>query len=465
MRREKIFGTILLSWFIVLSTLGQKLSIEGGYLVNTGSVTLSDNIGLNVDGIMNNKGGSQINFYGNSLQSIEGSSSPFFSNMHLNNNSLGLQLYTNISLNGSLNMTDGDLDLLDQTLTLGLNGVIMGENANSRIKATDGSGDYSHQQDAGTGQIIRTINISSSGVNNAAGLGIDLNPNSNWGSTSISRGHQRQVGFDGDNSVFRRYIISPSNALDLSASISISYNPNELNGYNAGSLKMYQLVDNGAKGTQWQELSSTDNGSSVSATTIDNDDNQIIITLANTDKTLPVDLLDFEAFCNNGSVLLQWHTSSEVNNDYFIVEKSFDGIHFETIAQVNGKGNSNTLQAYDLLDYNQGGNLSYYRLTQVDFDGKKESFKVITSTCGQKINPEFSIQNPVTHSMIIRTSEFLLEQVDLEIYDIHGERVLKVPLCRNQSFWQVNLQYLSTGTYFLRLIYQGKTENFKLLKL
>ncbi|MBN8696291.1 MAG: DUF2341 domain-containing protein [Bacteroidetes bacterium] len=84
---------------------------------------------------------------------------------------------------------------------------------------------------------------------------------------------------------------------------------------------------------------------------------------------LPIELLTFEAIQEEEKVNVKWITASEINNDYFVVDKTKDFIHFETVSTLDGAGNSVTpvnYQLYDLAPYN---GLSYYRLKQVDFNG------------------------------------------------------------------------------------------------
>ncbi len=85
---------------------------------------------------------------------------------------------------------------------------------------------------------------------------------------------------------------------------------------------------------------------------------------------LPVNYLFFEAEkITNSEVLLSWGTIEEVDNDYFIIQRSSDGINFEDIGVVDGKGNSTAANYYNYTDYNPGTGMVYYRLKQVDFDG------------------------------------------------------------------------------------------------
>jgi len=69
------------------------------------------------------------------------------------------------------------------------------------------------------------------------------------------------------------------------------------------------------------------------------------------------------------SIRLTWTTSSETNNDYFLVERSINGIDFETAQKVKGKGTSSDENKYSFLDLNKKGGRAFYRLAQIDYDG------------------------------------------------------------------------------------------------
>ena len=85
---------------------------------------------------------------------------------------------------------------------------------------------------------------------------------------------------------------------------------------------------------------------------------------------LPIQLISFSAEIKNNSIYTQWLTSSEINNDFFTLEKSKDGIHFFAVGIVKGAGNSTRLIDYEYSDDNPYTGISYYRLKQTDFDGK-----------------------------------------------------------------------------------------------
>lgn len=88
--------------------------------------------------------------------------------------------------------------------------------------------------------------------------------------------------------------------------------------------------------------------------------------------TLPIKLLSFNATFYNNHVVLDWSTASEIDNDYFTIEISSDGVNFEILNIVNGAGNSNSVLNYETIDNNPLEGTSYYRLKQTDYDGKFE---------------------------------------------------------------------------------------------
>lgn len=98
---------------------------------------------------------------------------------------------------------------------------------------------------------------------------------------------------------------------------------------------------------------------------------------------LPVELARFEGKASQSGISLTWETASEQNNSHFEVERSTDGSTFEQLGSVPGNGNSVVTIAYQYLDKHPHPGLNYYRLKQVDFDGKYEYSKVVAVTLGE----------------------------------------------------------------------------------
>jgi len=95
---------------------------------------------------------------------------------------------------------------------------------------------------------------------------------------------------------------------------------------------------------------------------------------------LPIKIEYFEAELYNNVVELSWKTTAEINNDYFTIERSNNGIDFVVIAKIEGAGNSSESHLYSYIDEENLSGINYYRLKQTDFDGKSEYFDVVSIT-------------------------------------------------------------------------------------
>lgn len=96
---------------------------------------------------------------------------------------------------------------------------------------------------------------------------------------------------------------------------------------------------------------------------------------------LPVDLIQFNGDYYNAGIKVYWSTASEINNDYFDLLKSFDGINYFKLATIRGKGNSNSISNYEYIDYEVCDTIVYYKLKQVDYDGIYEEYDPIAFKC------------------------------------------------------------------------------------
>lgn len=92
---------------------------------------------------------------------------------------------------------------------------------------------------------------------------------------------------------------------------------------------------------------------------------------------LPIELISFDGYNDEDVNKLSWVTATEINNDYFSIERSTDGMFWESIAIVEGNGNSNTPIMYQYEDDSHQDTVNYYRLKQVDFNGDYEVFDAI----------------------------------------------------------------------------------------
>jgi len=97
---------------------------------------------------------------------------------------------------------------------------------------------------------------------------------------------------------------------------------------------------------------------------------------------LPIELAKFDAICNEDSVKIEWETLTEKNNEYFVLERSLDGDHWQQVYIRHGAGSSNISMKYSYTDYSFYKNITnYYRLKQIDYDGKYTYSEKISIQC------------------------------------------------------------------------------------
>lgn len=165
---------------------------------------------------------------------------------------------------------------------------------------------------------------------------------------------------------------------------------------------------------------------------------------------LPVELTKFKAEINkdNNTTQLTWTTASEFDNMGFDIERSIDGNDFETIGFVKGAGNSNKTLNYTFEYANIQS--AFYRLKQIDFDGKTEYSSIIAVT-NDEVETTFS-PNPFNNQIELTTNVGLINNV--EIIDMMGKVVLSETI--NNTNAKLNSSTLLNGVYLIK-IYQGET--------
>ena len=175
---------------------------------------------------------------------------------------------------------------------------------------------------------------------------------------------------------------------------------------------------------------------------------------------LPVTLSHWQADCGEEQLVeLTWITSSEINNDFFSVERSEDGTGFEPIAYLCGAGNSNQEISYFFKDSTSGGGAFYYRLRQTDYDNGTRVYRMIYISCGTHSGESFKVYpNPTPDQIHISGIQ---EKTTLLIQNIIGSPVKKVEVTPQSP--TTYLKELGAGLYYLKISNQQKTETQKVI--
>ena len=166
---------------------------------------------------------------------------------------------------------------------------------------------------------------------------------------------------------------------------------------------------------------------------------------------LPIELIEFTATCNNEGVEVNWTTSNEHNNAYFLIERSTDALNWEEVQRVYSQGEVGNMKHYDLLDDFFSEETVYYRLSQIDKDLRTTVYPIIQSNC-KKTTIDFSIYpNPANDkiNLAVYTSKSSVQGI-LNIVDVTGrlrlEKSIQLKKGRNTFFIPFEL---SQGIYFV----------------
>jgi len=182
---------------------------------------------------------------------------------------------------------------------------------------------------------------------------------------------------------------------------------------------------------------------------------------------LPVELLSFEADCMDKSIEITWQTASEINSDYFKLERSIDLVEFETVEEISAAGNSNSLIEYSVYDNLKYNVPIYYRLKEFDIDGKYVQYKPIVLNCNSEKNIKFTVNpNPFSDKFTISILSTKGDIAKIKLYDLDGR--LKYSNSINlQSFEsKVNVipGNITKGIYIVEVEIDATIKYFKVVK-
>lgn len=169
---------------------------------------------------------------------------------------------------------------------------------------------------------------------------------------------------------------------------------------------------------------------------------------------LGVDLLDFSGTPKERYNLLQWIVTDEVDNNHFVLLRSFDGIHFEEITTVQSIETDSENQTYEFEDFEIVPSISYYRLKSVDdFNGVEYSSIVALSRNGELTSNWNLFPNPLTEETTLSFTSAMKGQGNGEIITMDGKIALRFSFVIEQGPNKYNLNTLSlaNGAYFLKV--------------
>ncbi|MGB4973936.1 MAG: T9SS type A sorting domain-containing protein, partial [Cyclobacteriaceae bacterium] len=408
----------------------QPSNFQGNVTVNgASSITFAANNGTAV-------------FTGTNLQTINrsGAAAPIFRRLQMNKPSNAVTLNTTISVTINATFTSGILNTdAINILSFADNAVSIGGSNASHV---DGPvvkvGNDAFVFPTGDNGIFRTIAISAPSNTSHTFTAEYFKASQAFGNTSTYDPSFYSVSSCEFWTLDRTPAVGGSNV-----SVTLSWNSADCTGAYIGDLSTLRVtrwngsswVNHGNGGT----TGSAATGTIVSSAAVTSFSP---FTLASTSSAnpLPIELIEFVAIPLRNNVELSWVTLSELNNDYFTVERSTTGVEFEEIGTVKGAGTTYERNNYQYTDQRPYAGVSYYRLKQTDYDGTI-SFSEIA-----RIDLNAPAQIVVYPNPIARSSTAMINYKDsFALFNSMGQMVLMI-----ENSNELDTRGLPSGVYTIK---------------
>lgn len=178
---------------------------------------------------------------------------------------------------------------------------------------------------------------------------------------------------------------------------------------------------------------------------------------------LPISLMSFTVIKEDKSSYITWKTSSETNNSHFLIEWSRDAKEWNEIGTIKGSGTTHDAKEYSYIHENPKAGINYYRLTQVDFDGRKETFPA-KSVFFESNQRNFDIIPNLAFNNVKIEFEKPVENGRLHIYNIDGQLIQTYVLASGIDVLRIDVSGLPAGQYIAKYIDGEDTINKKFIK-
>lgn len=406
---------------------------------NNGLINLNGDILCPMIDTSNNFYGKVV-FSGDQQQTIMGTKCLKFNEITVNKTNERLFLGTDILVEENIILNEGIFDIGEYNIYLDDDGEISTEDDARYITGTSGF-------------IEKTQNLNMPTSSNPGNIGIEITTLSVLGNTVIRRFHE-PTNVGGASTIKRMFEVIPQYPLILPASITYYYidNEKERGGIPKAAINAFIFNNN-----NWNILP-TIQDTANNAITITQLSSFSLLT-GSIGPFLPVEFLEFKVSNINDEIArLNWTTATEINNDFFTIQRSEDGINFEDLGNVQGAGNSNNIIKYEFDDKEPLIGVSYYRIKQTDFDGSID-YSDIKSVVFNKTNEIILYPNPSNLGYIN------IEGIDANTYisvvnDLGQLVFFEQKTSDINTPFKLETKNLSSGLYHLNLKTQYDDTNY-----
>lgn len=464
----------------ILSTLlfSSLLASAQNQCTNSGNFHILSGANVTFFGNFENNGtftddGTLVTFMGANAQ-ITGSSPISFRNLTANN-ATGTTLQQDITITNSLELTAGQLNLNSHTLTISNNaataisrtaGYILSDQTDNSSKITwsIGTNTTSHVFPFGSASgsyIPFTLSVTAGDIGNVT---VSTYPtasdNTPLPTTPSIITNVDRFGSDNSANVVDRFWQIDKDGLTGTATIIFEATAAEVGTISSLTAQRWNTTT-----SSWDEplpgQSSTGTTVTVPGVTSFSP-----WALSGNSAVLPVELISFTATPKGANVELNWKTSTEINNDYFIIQSSPDGLYFKDVAKVKGAGTSQVSKKYHYIDTKASLGRSYYRLKQTDFDGKAKFSKIERVDLESNFTTNFVLYPNPSSGKFTLTSLTSLEIESIKIFNTHGKIIgsMKTETSEGTYTGDFDLADHVTGLYIVRIIHDQGTDFLKIVK-
>jgi hypothetical protein len=451
---------------------GKILLSDGNPLTNDASIQLQGNFTNN--GLSSDFEGdlSTLIFTGVAPQIISCPEGQVIPKLVVNNpNPIALILNSSIQIEKSLQLTNGCIDLNGNDLILGTQSnhiELTGQNENAYVLVWKGAdnGKVIHQVRSTNHEYFFPIGD----LNDYTPFSVTINTavlvNANISATMTPMAHPEK----GTSTAYlnRYWTIEPSGVLNPEYEVNYNYADTDVTGDPAslhpakfntvgwqssnqsasknrkgnGSVNISQRKLNWAGLNSFSEFTAFGDGS-----------------------PLPVELLLFHAEPLDEHVEIKWMTASEINNDFFMIQRSVDAVNFSDLERVEGAGNSTVIRKYTTMDKQPLNGISYYRLKQVDFNGTTSYSDIVPVRFNgeEVIRIDELIPDAGQLQIRFRLRNPSDNQAQITIFDAGGKNVYQSSPSAAARNWQgeINIGDLPKGVYIVSFRIKGQSINRK----
>ncbi|MEY3084948.1 MAG: hypothetical protein RL037_1128, partial [Bacteroidota bacterium] len=447
-------------------TINTSPTADGIIQLNNGSSVLNGSINYTVNAYL----------YYNQSGTVSSSSFEWPTNNGPNKvaiyNGTNLSLNENKSLNTNLSLANGRLILGDNHLTLGETATVTGTFSSANMIIATGLGELRKRFAQGSGDIASfTFPVGNSGgVSEYTPIVLDFASGS-YGANAyvgvrVQDSKQATLNSSVTNYLNRNWIVEPNDITGFSYKIQLYYVDADF--ITDGTMAEGDLKPIKISSGQWYQPTdgSFTNAVSQGSAGVFANSNYLewngLTTFSEfggaggSNQPLPVELLSFNASCVEEQNVLSWQTASEYNSSHFDIEKSRDGQSWNVIGQQTAAGNSNELLSYQFVDAEKNNTTVYYRLNQVDVDGKNEYFGPVAVNCEENGFEASTLPNPSSEDFWLRIQTEFNDNGNLQIKDLNGAVIFMEELTLFQGINMFPIRKQLTPGMYLIEVYTNK---------